>query len=249
MPKEMREKVESFAVQLEHALGDNLVSLLLYGPAVRHEGTGTATMLLLLRDASPKALRPIEDHVKTWVKKRNPPPLIFSEREWLDSADVFPIEIEDMREAHLLLRGSDPLESVQTTAADLRRELEREIRGKLLQLRTEFAAVASDGKTLGALLVDSARTFFVIFRAVLRLVGRSPAQDSRSLVQEIGRVTRTDTTAFDWVLDRLDGKKVAPLKPHDPVGEQYLEQIEQIASFIDSFDATSQTDMQKQENN
>jgi hypothetical protein len=219
MARDLKEKVERFARQLEEALGDNLVSLLLYGPAVRQRDTGPATLLLLLHDAKPKALRPIEEHVKEWVKKHHPPPLIFSESEWLDSSDVFPIEIEDMREAHLLLRGTDPLEKVQTTAQDLRRELEREIRGKLLQLRTEFAAAASDGRALSGLLVDSAPTFFILFRAVIRLTGNVPPQDARSLVRETSQVTQN-------------------LNAHDPVGERYLEQIEKIASFIDSFDAT-----------
>jgi hypothetical protein len=238
MAKDMKARVEEFADQLEGALGNNLLSLMLYGPAVRQEGTGTATMLLILQDAGPRSLRPIEDLVKAWTKKDNPPPLIFAEHEWEASADVFPIEIEDMREAHLLVRGRDPLQDIQTSREDLRHELEREIRGKLLQLRTEFAAAASDGKALGALLEGSARTFFVLFRAILRLVGRSPSQEPRALVQETAEVTGIDTGAFTWVLERMSGEKARPLKAHDPTGDRYLEQISTIAVFIDTFDAT-----------
>jgi hypothetical protein len=230
--------VEEFAGQLEQALGENLISLLLYGPAVRHEGTGEAATLLILRDAGPRRLRPIESHVNSWTRKKNPPPLIFSEREWQAATDVFPIEIEDMKEAHHLLRGVDPLEGIETTRDDLRRELEREVRAKLLQLRAEFAAVASDGKALGTLLVASARTFFVLFRGVLRLVGVTPPQEAAELIYDIGTTTGIDTTAFSWILDKLSGRKVPDLKPHDLVGDRYLEQIERLASFVDSFDAT-----------
>jgi len=35
-----------------------------------------------------------------WIRKGETAPLIFSEAEWQASADVFPIEIEDMRDAH-----------------------------------------------------------------------------------------------------------------------------------------------------
>lgn len=248
MTKSIREKATEFGDRLEHLLGDNLVSMLLYGPAVREEGGGVATTLLILRDAGAKALRPIENSIKDWTRKRNPPPLIFTISEWRASADVFPIEIEDMREAHLLVKGTDPLDEVPTTKSDLRRELEREARGKLLQLRAEFAASAADGKAMAALLEQSARTFFVLFRAVLRLVGRVPSQNPRRLVQEIGEVTGADPSAFSWVLGKIGGEKVQSLRAHDQIGDRYLEQIEKIAVFVDIYDTTT-TDVSEQGSN
>ena len=240
--KNIEDRTEELASRLEHALGDNLVSFLLYGPAIRDEGNRTATTLLVVNDASPKALRSIEDHIAWWVKKGNPPPLIFSETEWAASTDVFPIEIEDMREAHRLIRGEDPLERVETTKEDLRRELEREVRGKLLQLRTEFAAVASDGKTLGLLLVDSATTFFVLFRATLRLAGRTPPRDPKSLVRDTAVLADLDGTAFDWILSKMTGEKQPKLRSYDPIGDRYVEQIEKLAHFVDAYDVNTAGD-------
>jgi hypothetical protein len=175
-------------------------------------------------------------HIASWTRKGFPPPLIFSEREWRDSADVFPIEIEDMREAHRLLCGSDPLDTIKTERDDLRRELEREIRGKLLQLRTEFAAAAPEGRALGALVAASAKTFFVLFRATLRLAGRVPPGDPGALVRETADLAGLDGTAFDWVLGELGGRKQPQLKPYDAVGDRYVEQIERLAYFVDSYE-------------
>ena len=249
MPRDMMTMVGEFAARLEQGLGHNLVSFILYGSAVRSEGTGEATTLLIVNDASPSALRPIEKHIANWSKKGNPPPLIFSFKEWQSSTDVFPIEIEDMKEAHLLVRGEDPLADIETTSEDLRRELEREIRGKLLQLRTEFAAVASDGKALGTLLLESARTFFVLFRATLRLVGKEPPQEAKELVAGMAVVSGMDATCFDWILQRMSGKKIANLKAYDPIGDLYVLQIERLAEFVDSFDVTSADSAQEQGSN
>ena len=110
MAKDILKQAQAFGQQLEGALGENLVAFMLYGPAVREEGPGEATTLLILRDASPHQLRPIGKLIADWTRKNNPPPLIFAERGWRASSDVFPIEIEEMREAHLLLKGDDPLE-------------------------------------------------------------------------------------------------------------------------------------------
>lgn len=238
MAKDPKTQVEELARQFDAALDDNLVAFCLFGPAVRHDRSRDRqplTTLLILRDVSPAALRPIEQPIAGWTRKGHPPPLIFSERGWRASTDVFPIELEDMREAHLLVRGESPFEGVTTRKDDLRRELEREIRAKLLQFRTEFVASASDGKALGNLLLESAGTFFVLFRALLRLVGREPPQERDALVTAVAETARLDVEAFTWILGKMGGKKLPALEAYDPVGDRYLEQIERLASFVDSW--------------
>jgi hypothetical protein len=242
MARNIKLMVDQLGADLEQALGENLVAFCLYGPAVRHdtrEEDREATTLLIVRDVAPAALRPIEAAIAAWSKRGNPPPLIFAEDGWRNSADVFPIEIEDMREAHLLVRGRDPFGWVPTTKEDLRRELEREMRGKLLRLRTEFVAAAPHGKALGELLLDSAATFFVLFRAVLRLTDRDPPQTPRTLVQEVAEVAGLEAAAFDWVLDRIVGHNVQALRAYDPVGDHYLEQLERLNRFVDAFEPAS----------
>ncbi len=250
MARDLQAKIEQLAAQLEEKLGDNLVTFCLYGPAVRHdtrEGEKALTTLLIVKDASPLGLRPIEQPIADWAKKGNPPPLVFAEEGWRNSADVFPIEIEDMREAHRILRGTDPFGEITTTREDLRRELEREVRGKLLRLRTEFVAAAHKGKALEDLLLDSVGTFFVLFRAVLRLTGAEPPQTPKTLVHETAEVAGLDAAAFDWVLDKLVGHNVPSLSAYDPVGDRYMEQIDRLAKYIDTYDTTGARKAPQQE--
>lgn len=244
MPKDAKQRVEQFGGAIEAGGGENLVAFCLYGPAVRRdlpEAERDLTTLIILRDVSPAALRPIERPVNEWTRAGNPPPLIFSDAGWRSATDVFPIEIEDMREAHLLVKGAPPFEGLRTTKDDLRRQLEREVRGKLMRLRSEFVAAATDGKALGELLADSVGTFFVLFRAVLRLVGRTPPQDRVELVQQTAEAVGLDVEAFEWVLARVAGKKVRKLEAYDAIGDRYVEQIERLASFVDSWEAGAGT--------
>jgi predicted nucleotidyltransferase len=228
--------LERLASRLEALLGEDLVALVLYGSAARGDfapGRSDINLLLILADASPATLRAIGPTLHQWVKTGQPAPLIFSETGWRASTDVFPIEIEDMRQAHRVLKGRDPFIGLETAPADLRQELEREVRGKLLKLRAEYAASGPHPKTLGTLLVQSAPTFFVLLRAVLRLKGTVPPSAPADLVRAAASVVGFDPSAFDWVLARLAGTRVPDLKQFDPIAESYLRAIERLAEFVD----------------
>src|SRR3989449_3469807 len=157
--------VEQFAQQVAGALGDRLEALLLYGSAARgtHVPDRSALNTLLIWDAVDEDLfAPLAPPVREWVRGGHPAPLILTEREWRSSADAFPIEYEDMRDAHRLLAGRNPWAGVTVRREDLRRELEQELKGKLVRLRQAYVAFRSEPKRLGPVLVRSAAGFFTM---------------------------------------------------------------------------------------
>lgn len=224
------------------ALGPNLVAVALFGHlAGTHPAPGLEpNLLVVVKDASTVALRPIAEVLAAWTKAKGTAPLIFGEAEWRASADVFPIEIEDMRGAHTLLAGRDPFEGIETTRSDFRRQLEREVRGKLLRLRAEYAAAAPSGKALEALLCGSAGTFLILFRAALRLARRTPPTDAAGLAAEAAAVTGFDRGSLGWVLERLAGRKVPGLSAFDPAAGRYLQAAERLAAYVDGIEIESQ---------
>jgi hypothetical protein len=231
-----RPTLDGFTSALREAAGDNLVALFLFGSAARGDYDGKRSDLntvVILTSASPDALRPLAAPVTRWVRGGQPAPLIFSEPGWRSSTDVFPIELEDMRDAHRMLAGRDPFDGLETTPADLRRELEREARGKLIQLRAAFVAAEADGKELGRLLETSAKTFFVLFRAAVRLKEGSPPAAHPTLVERMAEVAGIDAGAFDWVVGRLAGEKRPNLGDYDPLGERYVAALEHFVHWVD----------------
>jgi len=235
MAKDARTRIEEFAGELEAALASNLVSLLEFGATARghQRADSDINLLLIVRDASTAALKPASAAIARWAKAVHAAPLIFSEAEWRRSADVFPIEIEDMREAHRVVRGSDPLDGVQTTRDDLRSQLEREVRGKLLHLRAQYAAAAGDPKRLEQLLLTSASTFFVFFRATLRTRGTVPPAALDALVRETAAAAGFDSASFQWIVARRAGRATPALQAFDPLAAAYVDAIEQLADFVD----------------
>jgi hypothetical protein len=236
MAHDVAAKIDELVRALSASLGTNLVSCVLYGSAARGDfdpKRSDVNLLLILHDASPTALAPAGPAIARWARAGQAPPLIFAEREWRASTDVFAMEIEEIRHAHRVLAGGDPFAKLGTAPADLRHELEREARGKLVHLRAHYAATAFDGKTLGEFLLGSAKTFFVLFRTLLRLTGTVPPRELEELVGATAKIVGFDAGAFAWVLARMHARPVPALKPHDSVGVRYVEAIERVVRFID----------------
>lgn len=220
---------------LTEALGEDLVSLMLYGSAARGTavpGYSDVNVLLVLRSATADVLHRAAGALTAWRKAGHPAPLIQTEAEWAASTDVFPMEIQDIREAHRLLAGRDVVSGLETTRADVREELERESRGKLIRLRAEYAASAADGKATGSLLAGATGTFLTFFRAALRLAGRPIPAEPRGVVREASMLAGFDAAAFDWALEERGGGKPGKLASHDPAAAAYLAAVERFVKYV-----------------
>ena len=107
-------------------------SALLYGSAARGDyipGRSNINLMLVIDQITPKVLRSLGRGFTGWRKAGREPPLVLSRTEWDRASDAFPIEITDMRTAYKVLRGADPLQGARVDPADLRKALERELRG------------------------------------------------------------------------------------------------------------------------
>lgn len=236
MARNWQDDVTKLADALQAALGDGLVALLLYGSAARQESRGAGgdiNLLLMVRDASSAGLKPVAGALGGWLKAGYAPPLVFGEAEWRAAADVFPMEIEDMRAAHVLLKGTDPFAGVATTREHLRSELEREVRSKLLHLRTGYAAAAADGRALEDLLEQSSGTVLSLLRAALRVAGRPVPAEGSAVVSETASLAGLDRDAFGWVLARRGGDRTNRLAPFDARAAQYVDAVQRLASWVD----------------
>lgn len=235
MADELEAAAQTLTRALTQALGDDLVALMLYGSAARHarvEGRSDVNVLLVLKDTSAGTLDRAAPALAAWTRVAHALALIQSEADWAASADVFPIEIEDIRDANRLLAGRDVISALTTTRAHLRHELEREARGKVIRLRAEYAATAADGARLGELLAQSLGTFVVLFRAGLRLGGAPVPREADAVVKAAAGIAGFDAGAFDWALAARQKKTAPALGRFDPIAARYLEAVERFVAWV-----------------
>jgi hypothetical protein len=178
---------EELAAGLQGALGSRLVAFLLYGSAARGGPVAAVDTLLIVDAVDEPLFALLEPLVAPW-STRHPAPIILSEAEWRSSADVFAIEYQDMRGAYRVLAGKDPWAGITVQAADVRRQLEQELMGKLVRLRQAYVAWRGDPKRLAEVVVRSWGGFLTMLRTALRLAGRTPPAEAGALVREAAQL-------------------------------------------------------------
>ncbi|MGH7644693.1 MAG: hypothetical protein ACREMR_03810 [Gemmatimonadales bacterium] len=245
--------VEELTADVERALGQRLVTFLLYGSAARGEelpGRSDVNTLLICDRMDDALFDALEPAVSRWARQGQPGPLIFTRAEWRESADAFPIEHDEIRHTHRLLAGRDLWEGEHTSAArrdDLRRQLEHELRGKVVHLRQAYAAFRGDGARMAGIVRATAGGFLTMLRAALRLAGREvPGGWGWAEVVRAGGATMG--FGAEPVVQLLTGLRGEAgrggrggrggLAPRDPAAAAYLAAITRTAEFVNRLPVT-----------
>ncbi len=225
--------VDPFLRECDRVLGRGY-SAVLYGSLVRGEyleSWSDVNLLLVLESAAPDVLRSLDTAFAGWARSHHPPPLMLSRPEWRRAADVFPVEITDMRGAYRLLRGEDPLAEVRVERAELRAALERDLRGRLLRLRQGFVALAADPGALAGLARDTAPSVVVLLRAALTLAGAQLPGTRADTVAAAGLVIGFAPAPLTDILAHL-GDGSWSCSPECFAG--YLATVEATVRFVDT---------------
>ncbi|HEY0776626.1 MAG TPA: hypothetical protein VGD56_01545, partial [Gemmatirosa sp.] len=183
--------LQQVTTQLQAAYGGALRAVVLYGSAARAATSAPAPrggydLLVLADEIGMEELRRVAPTTRAWKEAGNPAPLTLTTLEWRASADVFPMEYADVLDAHRVLAGALPLDGIVVDPADLRRQLEHQTLGALLQLRGGILASGNDGKRLVTLLEASRSTMLVLFRTLARLHGAAAPAEPVALARWAG---------------------------------------------------------------
>ncbi len=227
---------EELVEQLNKALPGKLLSAVLYGSAVAGDhvaGTSNYNVLLVVDGLGVAELNALSEPASRWAKAGNRPPLLFARGQLKASADVFPIELLDMRQSHRVLFGEDPLADVTIQPEHLRLQLERELKEKLLVLRERYLLTGGSPKRVAELLTSSIASFLVLFRAVLRLFQEDvPAAKADALRLLAERIPFDPQPFLEIEALKHRRRKLREVVPQ-ALFQSYLTTIERVAEAVD----------------
>ncbi len=232
----MESQLKEFLDRLQPAAGSNLVSVVLYGSAATGEfrpGQSDLNILCLVNRADANLLESLHGISEWWIKKGNHPPLIFTRDEITRSADVFAIELLDMKSSHRILYGPDFLADLEVPLQFHRLQVERELRTNWLRLRQAIIAAPLTEKAHLALMTNSLSTFCSLFRHAVFALGEKIPATKREAITAAAKLTNSDASAFHQLLDLREGKSSAKSLNVEPSLRSYLSFVESVTNEVD----------------
>jgi hypothetical protein len=221
--------------RLKQAAGENLRAVVLYGSAVNHEcrehsDLNVLCLLHRLDGADLESLRPVG---LWWWQKGHPPPLLFTLAELRNSADVFSIELLDMKARHRMLEGADFLAELQVPMAQHKLQVERELRINVIRLRQSFLRWRGQRSELTELLIASASSFGTLFRHALIALGEQAPDSARDAADRLAKLLALDAAPFHRVWDLREGKSAGGELNLETILASYVNLVTRVAEEID----------------
>ena len=221
--------------RLRLAAPENIQSVVLYGSAARAEFNrqySDLNVLCIVHSLAPEQMAELSPVVRWWIQEqRQNSPLFWTAEELSQSADVFAIEMLDIREAHRVLYGKDVVALIDVPMNLHRVEVERELRVALLKLRQHYLVAQNDKKELATVLAKSAAAIKALLRHALIACGETAPSDSTQLLTRVEEVFSVDASGVRGALRFRDNQ------PGDSELESaYRSYLQALAEIVDQID-------------
>ena len=240
-PKKPDEIFKPFCADYEELFGPDLLSVILYGSCARGEYVpkkSDINFMLLLTEGGIARIGKALKLTKKWNRCSVATPLFLTRAYIETSLDTFPIEMLNFQAAYQVLRGEDPLKNLVFDRHMLRLQCERELKGKLLQLREQFLGTAGNKGRIKDLITRSLPTFLAIFQGIAHLHGKPTQPDRKKLLDSMQQIISLDRPLFSELYAVRDGN--INLNEHEAVKimERYIEEVRRLALIVDSLEKT-----------
>jgi predicted nucleotidyltransferase len=233
----MEKQLDDLTRKLTDALGDRIVSVILYGSAAAgdwQERASDLNILCVLKAVTTSEMKLADPVFQWWMKLGNLPPVLMTEAEVTHSTDCFPIEFHDIKERHRVLIGRDIAAGLEIDFTYYRAFVEKELRSKQIRLRQKSVELLGQHDRLVKLMTDSISTFCALGRHALILGKRETRWKKQEILAAISDATGSALGAANELLSiRESGKKPAAGEVLALLDE-YLREIDVIVGFVDS---------------
>lgn len=183
--------LDLFVREAQAALGEDLVSAILFGSAAegRLRATSDVNVILVLAKLEPARLDALREPLRTAHATLRLEAMLILESELADAAEAFAVKFADIAVRHRLLAGRDVMAALRPTPAAMRHQLEQILLNFILRTRERYALLSLREEQVPRLLADCASPLRAAAEIQLQLEGRpaaSPKEALETLARELG---------------------------------------------------------------
>jgi predicted nucleotidyltransferase len=228
-------KLTELVNRLKEFAAANLECVILFGSAARGDflpGFSDLNVACILHSLTVEELGRLAHVVKWWcVDQKEPAPLFFTRDELHQAADVFAIEILDMKHGRRVLYGKDVVAEIEVPMNLHRVQIEHDLRTMILKLRQHYLRAPGNAKELAPVLRKSFSGVLTLLRHTVIAFGEKPPAGEHDIIVRTAALTGSNASAFDALLKlRETGEFHGEIVP---AYGAYLNALEKISSSLD----------------
>jgi predicted nucleotidyltransferase len=228
-------KLSELVKRLKEFAATNLECVILFGSAARGDfraGHSDLNVACILHSLTVEELGRLANVVKWWcVEQKEPAPLFFTRDELRQAAEVFAIEILDMKHGRRVLYGADVVADIEVPMNLHRVQVEHDLRTTVLKLRQHYLRAPGNSKELAPILKKSFSGVLTLLRHTIITFGEEPPLAAHDIIARVAALTDSNVSAFTTLLTlRETGEFHGEIIP---VYGAYLKALEKISSALE----------------
>lgn len=236
LPSSVRERLERFSSQLSDTLGEQLISVILYGGLAKGEYAGRSSnvnIMLVLNSVTVETLDKVASPVRQGKRDFGLAVMALTENDLRRSTDVFPIKFLDMQRHHRVLWGKDVLTDLHIATDHLRLRCEQEIKNLLVRLRGFYLQRAQHSELVESTLTAAISSFLSSLSALLILkTGQAPT-DKKAIVAAGARELGLDSKPLQETLALKSGEYKPNAAELKQLYGAFMSTVERAADIVD----------------
>ena len=224
--------LDRFKTEVQVVLGDNLVSLVVFGEAVANGGAaldGPVEAMIVLREIDLVALNQLRHAVRDANREIELLPLVLTPNDLERSTDVFPVKFQTMKWHHRRLCGEDLLSALDIDRGHLRLRVEQEVKNLLFRLRRFYIERSHRGELLERTLARGVESLLRDL-AVLLYLKTGEVHDAKATVDRAAEDLGIPKEPMEGALAL--GSDVAP-KDLLALYDGFMTAVERAAELVD----------------
>ena len=242
IPKKPEEIFSEITSDYRKIFGEDLISIILYGSGAGEDyipGKSDLNFLITLTDRGIEGLDCALEAVGRWRKRNVAIPLFMTRSYLAGSLDAYPVEFLNMKRHYRVISGEDVLAPLAFDPQHIRLQLERELRGKLLHLRSGYLATEGKANKIRDLIGASLTAFVSLFGAILWLKKLEIPKGKRDIIAAASTAFCFDAAVFlkcEEIRRKADHFSSAEVQA---VFRDYLREVGHLCELIDRMDVQS----------
>jgi predicted nucleotidyltransferase len=212
LPTGVRERLEEFTKNLETALGDDLVGILVHGSVARGEyrpGESDVDVIVVLEKADFAHLEAIGNAMQLARYSARIEAMILVESEIAGASDAFPLLYDEIKQRHILVAGRDSFKDVEVHDTHRRLRIEQELRETQIRLRRAVTDAFGAREAIAGAVVRKVKQVRAPLHALLALKGIACPPDLPSVLAKISETYTVDVAPLRAARESPDAAHAA----------------------------------------